>query len=200
MRQTGIRVRRVKPLLGRLRVSRLYVLGCLLVNGLTYGAETTVPEHATPAQFGSGWTCNSGYRKVAQTCERIVVPENAYLTNRSYGDAWICDHGYRRSRDACMEIALPENAYLNSPRGDDWLCHRGYRKAETGCELIPVPENAYLTGSTYGVGWKCERGFRYANQVCEPVVIPEHAHLDMSGHDWRCNPPYRKRREVCVAP
>ena len=66
MRQTGIRVRRVKPLLGRLRVSRLYVLGCLLVNGLAYGAETTVPEHATPAQFGSGWTCNSGYRKVAR--------------------------------------------------------------------------------------------------------------------------------------
>ena len=200
MRQRGTRAPRVEGPFGRLQISRQFALGILLVATFAYGAESTVPEHATSAQFGSGWTCNSGYRKVGQACERILVPEHAYLTNRSYGDAWVCNRGYRRSRDTCIEIVLPNNAYLNSPRGDEWLCHRGYRKAETECILIPVPENAYLTNSTYGVGWKCERGFRHVNQLCEPVVIPEHAHLDMSGHDWRCNPPYRKRRGVCVAP
>lgn len=178
----------------------LIVLSVLFFSGWAHGEDGAIPENAARAQFGSGWECDQGFRKVGQVCEKVSIPDNAYPTNRSYGSAWSCNRGYRRSGDTCVEVEIPENAYLNSPRGDDWECHRGYRKGELGCEAIIVPENGYLTSSTFGIGWKCERGFKKANKSCEAVTIPTNAHLDMSGHDWRCDPPYRKRQDVCVAP
>ena len=177
------------------------VFVALFISVAGYAASIEVDsDGALVERVGGGWKCETGHRLEAGICVKVVVPDNAYATNRAYGDAWMCNRGYRRNRDACMKIVLPEHAYLNSPRGDDWECHRGYRKGESSCEVVEVPENAYLTNSGYGVGWKCERGFRQTDQSCAPIAVPEHAHLDAWGHDWRCNPPYRKRGELCVAP
>ena len=54
-----------------------------------------MPENASPNRYGSGWTCDRGYRKVDGICDVVKVPANAYSTDTSYGRGWRCTWGYQ---------------------------------------------------------------------------------------------------------
>ena len=53
-----------------------------------------MPANAQPKSYGEGWECDRGYRRGGDVCLAIVVPENAYATNRTYGAGWECLHGF----------------------------------------------------------------------------------------------------------
>ncbi len=84
---------------------------------------------------GLSWNRDRGYRKQADACALIEVPENAYLADRGIGAGWECDRAY----------------------GPGWRCARGYEARKTSCITIDLPENAHLDRS--GNRWQCNRGF-----------------------------------------
>src|ERR1700742_4253512 len=51
-----------------------------------------VPEHAFLNSFGDDWTCDRGFQRDADRCERITVPAHGYLTD--YG--WECNRGFEK--------------------------------------------------------------------------------------------------------
>jgi hypothetical protein len=83
-----------------------------------------VPGNAHVKGYGTGWECNLGYREVNAGCAAIMVPANAYPTNRPYGEGWECAQGYRQINGTCEAIVVPSHAYLNAS-GDRWECDRG---------------------------------------------------------------------------
>ncbi|MFD2816007.1 hypothetical protein ACFSYD_19070 [Paracoccus aerius] len=86
------------------------------------------PKNAQVRSYGSGWTCDLGYRVDGADCLKLVVPENADATGRSSGTGWSCRHGYEEvSRTSCQPVVVPANAFLQSS-GHDWQCEREYRK------------------------------------------------------------------------
>ena len=163
------------------------------------GGSIEVPENAHKKNYGNGWECDLGYRKVDEACIAIEVPANAYPTNTSFGRGWECSYGYRKDHESCLPIKVPPNAYLDTP-GDSWKCNRGFREFDTTCVAIKVPANGYLTNSWSGPGWKCDRGSRAIDEACVAVRVPENAHLNYSGNDWECNRPYLKKQKGCVFP
>jgi len=167
--------------------------------GLAQSASAMIPENSSAKSYGSGWKCNEGYREGDGDCTAIVVPENAYRTNSYHGNGWKCSRGYREIEETCAAIEIPANAFLNAS-GDRWTCERGFRKVNEACAAIKIPVNGYLVDSSYGPGWRCERGYRASEDTCAAVVLPENAHLDYSGHDWDCNPPYRRQLLGCRLP
>ena len=44
-----------------------------------------LPENATAKSYGTGWNCNVGYRKKNNACDAVIIPSNAYPTNKTYG-------------------------------------------------------------------------------------------------------------------
>ena len=158
--------------------------------------KEVMPKNAHSKSYGSGWECNSGYKKYGKICDAIKVPENAYLTNSSYGNGWKCNWGFDKSDDSCVAIVVPDNAYLDS-YGNNWQCDRGFKAHNKTCVLVKIPENGYFIHSTYGKGWECERGFVEKNNTCVALNVPVNAHINYSGHDWEYNPPYTKRLDKC---
>src|SRR5688572_18900159 len=69
------------------------------------------PEHARVSRYGSGWDCNTGFRRVGDTCVQVVVPAHAYLD--AAGSGWRCNRGYRNVNERCVVIQVPQNAYLD---------------------------------------------------------------------------------------
>ena len=117
-------------------------------NGQT--ADSRVPENATLSRHGEGWYCSPGYRKANNVCEALVIPDNAYLTNKSYGSGWACERGYMAKGTECVVIKVPDNAYLlNYPNQTGWRCDRGYKPVADSCVAIAVPEHGYLSGTEY---------------------------------------------------
>ena len=57
-----------------------------------------VPDHAY-IDFGDHWTCDRGFKRVGDRCEKIPVPEHAFLEYT--GNRWQCERGYRRSGNRC---------------------------------------------------------------------------------------------------
>ena len=53
----------------------------------------SIPENAQPKRYGQGWECKPGYRSAGETCDEILVPENAYATDGALGKGWKCMHG-----------------------------------------------------------------------------------------------------------
>ena len=104
----------------KLRVAGSFLSAALLFSvpstlsqtALNEPSNSKVPDNATAKTYGSGWDCDSGYRQEGSACEAIVVPENAYPTNRSYGSGWSCERGYLAEGPECIAINLPANAYL----------------------------------------------------------------------------------------
>jgi hypothetical protein len=47
-----------------------------------------IPEHASAKSYGSGWTCNRGFKEVKGACVAVNVPANAHLTTTSHGRGW----------------------------------------------------------------------------------------------------------------
>ena len=161
-------------------------LAMLLILGAN-AAEAEVPENATAKSYGSGWTCDPGYRKSGEECRSVMVPKDAYANRGSYGRGWDCRHGFREDNERCLPVQVPANAYLNAS-GTGWSCDRGFREADDGCVEILVPENGYLVGGAFGPGWECERGFRTAVDACAPIVVPENGYLSESASSKWCSP------------
>lgn len=92
----------------------LLVLSLLFFSGaaLSQDAAVAVPDHAAPIEYGKGWECNQGYRDAGNSCDAIVVPENAYPTYAMYGTGWKCERGYRATADTCTAIKVPDPVIL----------------------------------------------------------------------------------------
>ena len=110
------------------------LLVVFLTSAAGFAADSDVDSDSLIVdRTGGVWICESGHRLQAGVCVEVIVPDNAYATNRVYGDVWMCNRGYRRDGDACIQFMMPEHAYLNSPRGHDWRCNPPYRKRADLC-------------------------------------------------------------------
>jgi len=117
-----------------------------------------MPENARASSYGDGWECNIGYRLDGDICAAVVVPENAYETNRSHGAGWECHHGFRKvDGTACVAVVVPAGGFLDAS-GERWHCLRGVFKQGGGCQESGVPENGYLLDGVSGAAWEGARG------------------------------------------
>lgn len=148
----------------------------------------TPPKVTLPANaylYGNSWFCNSGYKRIGNTCEKVFAPLNAYI----YGSAWFCNSGYKKVGNTCEEVIAPANAYVY---GGAWFCDSGYRKVGSECQQVIAPSNAYVYGGT----WFCNSGYKRIGNVCEKVIAP--ANSFVYGSAWFCNLGYRKVGNGCV--
>ena len=68
-----------------------------------------IPANAKAKSHGDGWVCALGFRQNADACLAIIVPENAYTTNRTYGSDWACLQGFRDVDSvSCREVVVPD--------------------------------------------------------------------------------------------
>ncbi len=138
------------------------------------------PENASARRYGEGWECNIGYRLIGDSCSAIVVPENAYETNRTRGSGWECHHGYREVEGtACVAVLVPDGGFLD-PSGERWHCLRGFVKIDDICQEVVVPENGYLVDAAFGSAWECERGFEQVGDICTAIIVPINGYLSGS--------------------
>jgi len=108
----------------------LLALGVALLPTLGWAEDPApVPDHAY-IDYGDHWKCDRGFKRVANQCEEIQVPEHAFLQHR--GDRWRCERGYKRVNDQCQRIQVPEHAYLDF-NGNDWVCDRGFKREGNRC-------------------------------------------------------------------
>ncbi len=163
--------------------------------------SVAMPENAHAKSYGDGWECDIGFRDEDEMCLPIVVPQNAYQTNRIYGAGWECMHGFKSDGNtACAEVIVPEGGYLD-PSGQRWLCLRGFQKVGKGCLEIVLPKNAYLAKGLYGSEWACKRGYEAIGEGCSAIVVPENAYLNVSkyGQPWSCERGFIEEARQCVA-
>ncbi|MAS60186.1 MAG: hypothetical protein CMQ07_03665, partial [Gammaproteobacteria bacterium] len=65
--------------------------------------------------------CARGFKRIANACDLVAVPENAYLD--ASGTDWQCQRGYLKQREDCEAIRVPEHAYLiEAQYGRGWDC------------------------------------------------------------------------------
>ena len=88
-----------------------------------------VPDHAF-VYFGDEWKCDRGFKRVADRCEEIQVPEHAFLNYT--GNDWSCERGYKRADGECRSLEVPELADLDF-NGNDWVCDRGFKREGNRC-------------------------------------------------------------------
>ncbi len=161
----------------------------------------SVPENAKAKSYGDGWECNIGYRLRGDACTAVIVPENAYETNRTYGPGWNCHHGFRESDDAtCVAVVVPEGGFLD-PSGERWDCLRGFLKVGNTCQEVILPDNAYLSETSYRSAWECDRGFEVSGDLCVAIVVPANAYLNTSnyGQPWTCERGFFEQGDLCAA-
>jgi hypothetical protein len=72
----------------------------------------TVPTNATLNILGTDFNCNAGYKRNANTCEKIYVPTNGHLV---YGEYWECDFGYKK--DSSGFFCVDNNGYCSGKYG-----------------------------------------------------------------------------------
>ena len=84
-----------------------------------------VPNNASTS--GIGYSCNSGYKKIGEVCEKIWAPANATV----YGSSWYCNNGYKKVRGICEKVIAPLNATVY---GSTWYCNYGYKKVGNSCQ------------------------------------------------------------------
>ena len=112
---------------------------------LSQDAPVVLPNHAAPINYGKGWECKPGFRDAGDSCDPVVVPENAYPTNAMYGTGWKCERGYLESKGECAAIEVPPNGYLTERSyKPGWKCERGYRETDDNCVAIEVPEHGHF--------------------------------------------------------
>ena len=160
-----------------------------------------MPENARVKSYGDGWECNIGFRLNENACVAVIVPENAYSTNRSYGSGWQCRHGFRITDEAaCVAVEVPEGGFLD-PSGKRWRCLRGYIKVDDICREIVLPANAYLADASYGSPWTCNRGFEATGDLCTAIFVPANAYLNGSGYGqpYTCERGFFEQDGLCEA-
>ena len=124
-------------------------------------SDDEVPDNATASALGTGWTCNTGFRRVGSSCAPVRVPANASLDFSGHG--WMCNPGFRRQDQACVAVSIPANATLD-PSGTRWACNHGYRRQGLACVAVVVPEHASLDQT--GHNWVCDSGYQKREQTC----------------------------------
>ena len=161
----------------------------------------SMPENASAKSYGDGWKCNIGYRLSGDLCAAVIVPENAYPTNRTYGPGWDCHYGFRVSdQTTCVAVIVPDGGFLD-PSGERWRCSRGFLKIDDTCQEIVVPANAYLAATSRGSAWECDRGFEALDDLCVAIVVPANAYLNSSryGQPWTCERGFIEQDGLCEA-
>lgn len=184
-------------------IARMAVVAGLIASFAfpAFAQDAPMPANATARSYGEGWECDRGYRRDADACLAVIVPENAYATNRTYGKGWECLHGFQEVDDAaCFEVVVPEGGYLD-PSGQKWSCLRGYMKVDDVCLKIDLPPNAYLSDRGFGSAWLCDRGYEVDGDTCAAIAVPENAFLNGSAHGqpWTCERGYFERDDTCEA-
>ena len=158
-----------------------------------------IPDNAHLKSYGDGWECDLSYRIKSGNCVAIVVPENAYATNRSYGVGWECLHGYKEVDQAtCTEVIVPDGGFLD-PSGQRWWCSRGYLKKNDTCAEVVVPANGYISDDSFGIGWLCNRGYAVEGNTCVTITVPDNAFLNgfSYGKPWTCERGYSENAGAC---
>jgi hypothetical protein len=67
-------------------------------------AQSSIPANATATAAG-GWTCNLGFKRAGDGCERVNVPPNASAT---YAGGWTCNLGFKRAGSECQPMTEQE--------------------------------------------------------------------------------------------
>lgn len=161
--------------------------------------EVPVPDGGYLDATGQRWKCLRGYTKVADGCEKIELPNNAYLEDSSSGSVWRCNRGFENDGETCSAIPVPENAFLNaSSYGTPWTCERGYYAEDGKCSPVVIPANAYFDETSHGSGWKCDRGYAATGDACVEIELPANAHLDRSGNRWECHRNFQLSKGECI--
>ena len=93
------------------------VLAALLILGAGAAAQAepgaaSIPPNAHKSRYSGEWQCDDGYRRVRETCVKVVVPEHAYATDSHSRQGWDCARGFVQEDGRCTPIAVPPNAYL----------------------------------------------------------------------------------------
>ncbi len=105
-------------------------VGALLLPARAWAEDpSAVPEHAF-IDYGKHWRCDRGFERLDDRCEKIHLPEHAFLSFS--GDRWECERGLKRVSDRCQPVHVPEIAFLNES-GEGWDCERGFRRSGSGC-------------------------------------------------------------------
>jgi hypothetical protein len=86
-----------------------------------------IPENAQAKSYGTGWSCNPGYRESNDASAAIEIPENGYATSSSFGTGWECSYGFKESNGSCTPVQIPANAHVDYS-GNGWYCNKPYRK------------------------------------------------------------------------
>ena len=121
------------------------LLGFLAFSPTALGQSAGTP-HSHASAYGPVWECDRGYELRADTCDRVAVPEHAYLDDS--GEDWQCNRGYRRAGGACRAISVPAHGHLSDFSDlQGWDCDRGYHAVESRCVAIRVPPRGYLIAS-----------------------------------------------------
>jgi len=115
---------------------RLIFLPLLLFSSCALYASDMPPD-SHPNIFGTGWTCNRGYYKSGQRCEKVIVPENAGIDLP--GSGWTCNRGYYKSGQRCEKVIVPENAHVDL-HGNGSTCNDGFKKASSACVAMTQQE------------------------------------------------------------
>ena len=200
-RSAAVHILADRPTVMALFVGSIIAVMLLALPAFAQTAALTMPENASAKRYGSGWECNIGFRLNENACVAVVVPQNAYETNRSYGSGWECLHGFRGTDEAaCVAVEVPEGGFLD-PSGERWRCLRGYIKINDTCQEILVPANAYLADASYGSMWTCKRGFETTGEQCTPIAVPANAFLNGSGYGqpWTCERGFFEKAGLCEA-
>ena len=157
-----------------------------------------IPKNATYNQFTvQGWSCNSGYKKNGDVCNKVKVPKNARINDLSV-DGWSCNSGYIKYFNQCNKVKVPKNARINDLSVDGWSCNSGYIKYDNQCNKVKVPKNARINDFSVD-GWSCNSGYiKYDNQ-CNKVKVPKNARInDYAVQGWSCNNGYHAVDNTCV--
>lgn len=185
----------------RLFAGAIFALLAFATPSFAQSGVGPMPENAHAKSYGEGWECDLSYRLAGNQCVAVIVPENAYATNRSYGAGWECHHGFRDvNGDTCVEVTIPSGGYLDAS-GQQWKCLRGFRKVGKACEEIELPDHAYLSEDTYDSDWNCDRGYEAKGNECVAIVVPENAYLNSKGYGapWTCERGYIEADGKCEA-
>ena len=67
----------------------------------SYLTPTTISVPANAYTVGSTWYCNTGYKQVGNTCEKVVCVANAYV---GYDNKCYCNSGYQVVNGQCEKL------------------------------------------------------------------------------------------------
>lgn len=108
-----------------------------------------LPANAELTSTANSWQCLQGYIKRGNSCELVVVPENAHLRDNTWflinEKGWACNSGYKDTGSECEKVHVPANASLNA-YGNDFDCNLGYSRVGMTCREMSYGELLHALG------------------------------------------------------